>query len=456
MLVTFVAHFVFFPLFGIYDDDYILTLPTMGWSSHDVTRALANAWIHPTMARPLNHFLRGFFFFFTVHNGHLAQGFLLSWVLVSANGILLFLLIRRILPHAPALIGSLIFVLFPLDTSRQILMIQTDLLVPIFLLLVCFHLYLSDRHLAAYALIAVSLIDLESLFPTFLAAPVLASGLTGIHSWKSFFKKLLIHALILGVLFGLFVLGRLALGEERARDVSSKPGDTIGRMVRLGTEGPWHGLEALVLRPLDGALHCDARLLPYVLFAIAVGVLGLSLRSRRDHRETEVSSPPSVSVQRRAALSVFVGGLLVWSLSYVLWVPDDYFPPVGNIGRETCTHAAAAVGAGLVAAGIAVWLGSFSFIPKRALALAFSLYCGALVAFGVQIQLSENVASWNQTKKFWSAFIVYGKAAVMTISTIRSNFTRPSGLHGFGLRFVLATSSISGLAMGGSNGCRTG
>jgi hypothetical protein len=68
-------------------------------------------------------------------------------------------------------------------------------------------------------------------------------------------------------------------------------------------------------------------------------------------------------------------------------------------------HAAAAIGAGLVAAGIAVWLGSFSFIPKRALALAFSLYCGALVAFGVQIQLSEYVAYWNQTKKFWRALL---------------------------------------------------
>ncbi|MGA8481026.1 MAG: hypothetical protein WB696_23930, partial [Chthoniobacterales bacterium] len=32
MLVTFVAHFVFFPLFGLYEDDYILTLPTMDWS----------------------------------------------------------------------------------------------------------------------------------------------------------------------------------------------------------------------------------------------------------------------------------------------------------------------------------------------------------------------------------------------------------------------------------------
>lgn len=405
MLVTFIAHFVFFPFFGIYDDDYILTLPTMGWSWHDFANALSGAWIHPVFARPLNFFLRGIIFFFTVHNGHLAAGFLLSWLLVSANAILLYTLIRRILPHAPALIGSLVFVLFPLDTSRQILMIQTDLLVAIFLLLVCFHLYFAGRYLAAYALVMISLLNLESLFPPFLAAPILVAGFAGTGSWKNFFKKLFTHAVVLAALFGFFVLGRLALGESRAREVSLKAGDTIGRMVRLGTEGPWHGLEALIQRPLDGALHCGARLLPYVLLTIAATAWALSRRNRQDDIETKVSSASPVREKRRAALYVFVGGLLVWSLSYVLWVPDDYFPPVVNIGRETGMHAAAAIGAGLAAAGLAVWIGSLSFMPKRVLVLAFSCYCGALVAFGVQIQLTEYVTYWGQTKRFWNVLL---------------------------------------------------
>src|ERR1700747_362922 len=102
MSVTFLAHFVFFPLFGIYEDDYILTLPTMNYSWHDLREELVDAWVHPVMARPLNHFLRQFFCFFTVRNGHLGTGFLLSWILVSANGITLFGLIRRILAYAPA------------------------------------------------------------------------------------------------------------------------------------------------------------------------------------------------------------------------------------------------------------------------------------------------------------------------------------------------------------------
>jgi hypothetical protein len=405
MLVAFAAHFVFFPSFGIYEDDYILTLPTMSWSWHDFTSALAAAWTHPVFGRPLNFFLRGIIFFFTVHGGNLARGFLVSWILVSANGILLYVLIRRLLPHGPALVGSLVFVLFPLDTSRQILMHQTDLLIAILLLLICFHLYLSGRYAVAYFLVTVSLLNLESLFPPFLAAPILAAGLVEIRSWKILSKKLLIHALVLAVLFGLFVLGRFMLGEERAREVSLKATDTVGRMVRLGIEGPWHGLEALVVRPLDGALHCDARLLPYALCCIAVSAWGLSLRSQPPDGESDANVPHSVNLRSRAALYVFVGGLLVWSLSYVLWVPNDYFPPVVNIGRETGIHAVAAVGAGLVAAAIAVWLGSLSFIPKRVLALAFCLYCGALVAFGVQIQLSEYVAYWNQTKRFWNVLL---------------------------------------------------
>jgi hypothetical protein len=405
MLVTFVAHFVFFPLFGIYSDDYILTLPTMGRSWHDFIEALRNAWIYPNMARPLNHFLRAFIFFFTVRNGHVAPGFLLSWVLVSGNAILLFALIRRILPYATALIGSLVFVLFPLDTSRQILMHQTDLLLAVFLLLLCFRLYVGGRYLAAYALVTISLINLESLFPPFLAAPILLAGIEGATSWKRFFKKQIIHGVILAVLFGLFVLGRFAIGEERARDVALKPVDTIGRMIRLAVEGPWHGVEALVQRPLDGALHCDARLLPYVLLTIVLTAWGLSRRGHQNHTKTEVSSSSPEAVRRRPALCVFLGGLLVWSLSYVLWVPDDYFPPTVNIGRETGMHAAAAVGAGLVAAALAEWVRSFSFTPKRVLGLIFSCYCGALVAFAVQIQLTEYVTYWDQTKRFWNILL---------------------------------------------------
>jgi len=151
-------------------------------------------------------------------------------------------------------------------------------------------------------------------------------------------------------------------------------------------------------------MHCDPHLLPYVLFSIVVTAWGLSHRQQHD-KEAEASSGSALTAERRAALYVFIGGLLVWSLSYVLWVPDDYYPPVVNIGRETGMHAAAAVGAGLAAAGATVWIISLSFMPKRLLALVFSLYCGALVAFGVQIQLTEYVPYLEETKRFWSTLL---------------------------------------------------
>jgi hypothetical protein len=408
LLVTFVAHFVFFPLFGLYEDDYILTLPKMDWSWRDFVQSLSDAWVRPTMARPLNHFLRGVFFFFTVHHGHLSGGFLLSFLLVALNGVLLYALIRRLGNFVSALVGALVFVLFPLDTSRQILMHQTDLLLGITLLLACFHLYLSGRRLAAYALITVSLLNLESFFPPFLVAPIFVAGFVKAGSWKGFFKRLAIHAIILGILFGIFVLARFALGEERAREVSLKPSDTIGRMMRLGTEGPWHGIEALIQRPIDGAMHCDARLLPYALVTIVATGWVLVYWCRQGGKNALPASSVTASpeeVGRRVGSCLVIAGLLAWSLSYMLWVPDDYYPPIINIGRLSGEHAAAALGAGLAAAGLAEWALSVSFLPKSVLALAFSFYCGGLVSFGVQIQLSEYVAYWEQTKKFWDVLL---------------------------------------------------
>jgi hypothetical protein len=284
---------------------------------------------------------------------------------------------------------------------------QTDLLLAILLLLVCFHLYVRGRYVAAYGLVTVSLLNLESFFLPFLAAPIMVEGLAKTGSLRQVFRKIITHSVILGGIFGVFVLGRLALGEQRARDVSSRAGDTVGRMARLGVEGPWHGLEALVQRPIDGAVHCGARLLPYALLSIAVTAWTLTSRGRRDDRETEVGSDSAslLRTRRRAALYVFASGLLVWSLSYVLWVPNDYYPPVIGIGRLTGEHAGAAIGAGLAAAGVAEWIASISVFPIRLFVVAFSCYVGALVSFGVQIQLSEYVAYWDETKHFWNALL---------------------------------------------------
>jgi hypothetical protein len=102
---------------------------------------------------------------------------------------------------------------------------------------------------------------------------------------------------------------------------------------------------------------------------------------------------------------VLVSGLVMWPLCYVLWIPNDYFPPIIGIGRLTGEHAGAAVAAGLTAAGIAALVGSIRAVPKRVLTLIFACYCGALVSFGVHIQLSEYVASWEKTKRLWSALI---------------------------------------------------
>jgi hypothetical protein len=405
--ITFLGHFVFFPLFGLYEDDYILTLPTMSWSWHDFLRALSDAWMHPVFARPLNFFLRGIIFFFTVRHGHLAAGFLVSWALVAGNGVLLYTLIRRILSHPAALVGSLIFVLFPLDTSRQILMVQTDLLLGIFLLLLCFHFYLRGRYFVAYGVLTISLLNLEAFFLPFLVAPILVAGRQGMGSSKGFFRKLFTHAAILGILFGCYVLGRLVLGEERAREVSSKAGDTAARMARLAVEGPWHGIEALILRPIDGAIHSNSLLLPFALLAAVVTPWALTRKTKRTDAEIRVSSDINSAQggERRAWAYVLVSGLLAWPLGYVLWIPNDYFPPVIGIGRMSGEHAAAAIAAGLATAGFAEWVVSTPISPKRFLALAFSCYCGALVSFGVHIQLSEYVAYWAETKRFWSVLL---------------------------------------------------
>lgn len=174
--------------------------------------------------------------------------------------------------------------------------------------------------------------------------------------------------------------------------------------MRAGLEGPFYGIKALLLRPIDGFIHSGSDLLPAAIFTVVVTAWTLSWLDRATNQK--IRSDADVGhrqmVQRDASWKVLASGLLMWPISYVLWIPNDYFPPIVGIGRLTGEHAGAAVAAGLTGAGLAGWLLSIPQGPKKFCALAFSCYCGALTSFGVHIQRSEYVAYWDETKNFWN------------------------------------------------------
>ena len=396
-LITFFAHFVLFPQFGIYEDDYILTLPVMKWSAAELPQHLWAALTHPTFGRPVNYLFRFLIFFVTVRDGHLQAGFLLSLLMLSANGYLVFILLRRRLGFPAGFVGAIFYLLYPVDTSRQILMHQTDMHLGATILLLAYLLYQSQKVLSAFVVAAISLLVCEWWYLPFLAAPLIFP-----RQNRSWFRDFLLHAVIFFAVAGGVFFGRNLLGEQRTHQVLSDIGQLPLRMYGACTLGPLISAKAALLRPIDAILHAEP--FGYLLGLVSAGfvalVLWLTKSAESDAPQTEKKSP------RFWLLLMFLGGMLAWSFSYFLSFLDDYYPPVMTIGRLSAVHTVGTFGAAICFA-ICFKL-AYQMLRARffwPLILVLSIYFGSLVAFGVHIQASEYVANRNQQGEVWKAIL---------------------------------------------------
>jgi hypothetical protein len=396
LLITFFAHFILFPLFGIYEDDYILTLPGMKCSAAELPGHLWAALIHPTFGRPINFFFRWLIYFFTIGNGHLEAGFLFSLLLISVNAYLFFLLIRRQLGFQAGLAGAVFYLLYPVDTSRQILMHQTDMHLGATILLGAFLLYQNQKMVLAFVLAALSLLVCEWWYLPFLAAPLIFPRQNRVR-----IQGLLLHGIIFFAVAGGVFFGRTLLGEQRTHQVMSDAGHLSLRILGACTLGPLVSAQAALLRPIDAILHGEVY--GYLLGVLIACLLALVFWLARS-TDSNVSVTEA-KTDRQLMLLMFLGGVLAWSFSYFLSFLDDYYPPIMTIGRLSAVHTVGTFGAATCFAicfQLVYQLGARFFWPLIGL---FSLYCGSLVLFGVHIQASEYVANRNQQKKIWEEII---------------------------------------------------
>src|SRR5262249_52371194 len=153
-------------------------------------------WAEWTHGRPLSWTLWLLIPFLCFKIGNLTAVYVVSSLFVMANGVLFYLLLRRIFGQQFAVIGGLAYFLFPAGTARHLIVHAVMLQSAMTLTLIAMHLYLSRRCWAAYVVAASVLLCYESAFLPFALVPLLV-----IHKsdWR---KRLLIHW---GLCFGLLI-----------------------------------------------------------------------------------------------------------------------------------------------------------------------------------------------------------------------------------------------------------
>lgn len=391
-VVCFVTHFLWLPQFGLYEDDYFYVIPVFDWDWSSWWIQLKEAVIHPIQGRPLNHAMRRTLFFLSLNHGGLQSAYLVGWSLVTINALLVFTFVHRALSAQAAVAAALLYIVYPIDTSRQVLMHQTDLILGTSVLLTALNLYARGWRVSGFAVAGLGLINYESFYLPFLAAPLLLASREPI-TWR----RLLGHGLAFIGIAGSVLLARKFLGESRATEMLGGLGDVTGKMLSAGPIGAWHSLKATGQRPLDALLHAA----PYALvLGLAVGFLTVWCVARSG--TSEASSRPQAS----ALVWIASGAVLAWLVSYLLAFREGYYPPVVSIGRLTGVHTPGTFGAAMLCAVLVEFTGRLRIRPLRATsAILFGGLIGFSAAYGLEIQRSEYVAHWAKQTEFYQTMI---------------------------------------------------
>jgi hypothetical protein len=387
--IIWLGHFLLASEFGLYEDDYIYALPWFGAHLHDLRAYCWEALIHPIQGRPLYFPLQAILTFAAFRVGGLQLCHLLSFFILWAACVLFYELMRRQVSSIGALSGTLMFALFPLDTSRQIIMHQGCLLVPLVVLVGSFLLFSHGHRVLAHLLAATLLLTYESSYLPFIIAPFFVEG----RFWPVI-RRFLLHATVCGFIAGAVFLMRSLLGEARASDAASSVGDILPKILWACIAGPWYGLVAIATRPVDAWWHSQP-----VGYLVAIIVCFLFFLSGRYW----LASPEdAVRFSSKSAISLGLGGLIAWVVSYLLDFRPDYYPPVVSIGRLSAEHNLAALGAAILSAVLVhLFTSGRQSWRNRFVMVALSLFFGGLAAFAFHVQDSEYVASWQQQKDFW-------------------------------------------------------
>jgi hypothetical protein len=176
-LVTWVAYFLHFRQFGLYEDDYFFVGEVFGSDPSVLSQRLGYYASWP-QGRPIGFLLPNVLALVGSKLGGMHALYLLGFAIVLLNSFLFYLLLSRRFSRTIAVLGALSFCLFPADTTKILLTHAFQLQPSLTFLLLASICYLDGRRLLAYLLIIGSLLSYESTFVVFFEIPLLGARWT--------------------------------------------------------------------------------------------------------------------------------------------------------------------------------------------------------------------------------------------------------------------------------------
>jgi len=390
-LLLFAGSFLYAHAFRLYDDDYVAVVPAFFWSKRDLWHQIVSALTQWPQGRPIGVALNSVVAFLTAQSATLATGYASGFCVLLLNGALLYRLAIRFLPVPGALFSAAIYLLYPIDTSKALLMFRVTNHFNVTFLLCALLAYVYGRRVVAYVLATVCFLIYEPFFPIFLIAPLLVSSRREVS-----LKKVLLHGAIWAGIAGLLLYARLRLGDPRIGESFHDVNETVGRILQALYIGPGMVAISLVRRPLEALLHSDG--LQWIVGLFSAVVLYRTFSK-------EAPSAPANTPLRERSMWMMIAGVAGLFLGYALNFRSDYWPPVMTIGRFSGVHAAGSIGCALAAGGFLTWLGTWVADRRWLLYAGAAAYCGLLVSVGIEVQRVDYLQHAEQQKMFWDQIL---------------------------------------------------
>ena len=398
-VTVFVAQFMRFGQFGFYEDDYWSVAASVGLTAREVWARAQDYFQYWPTGRPLNHLLPTLLGYVGARLGGLEGIYALAAAWLVANTWLVYRLARKLLPSAAALTAGVAYVLFPADTTRQLLIHAAHIQGAMTFSLVGLLLWRRGgiARLFAYPIAGLSLLSYETAYISFLCAPVLLAD-------RAEFRRLFTwaaHAAGCSIVLGLVVLARVVTGgwHTSANEVLGKPAQAVMRAITSLYLGPLTDLRAFGHAVVEGGRHTDA----WAIAAAAVLALLLLAWYLRPHGEADLGPGESAKSGFPGSLGwLTVRVIAVWPASYVLTLIN--YPPTQLAGRMTSAHTAAALPVALLAGCVHAAIARRSR-TWRTWSIVFAMAGLFLTLSYNQFVQREYVRMWRVQRDFWQQVI---------------------------------------------------
>lgn len=404
-LLTWTAFYIKMPQFGLYEDDYwFVGIPaTMSFNEllGFIKEMLTN--LERGQGRFIGSSLPLLLAYVNFHLGGLFLAYFFGILLVGLNAYLLYKAVSKRFNKIISVTAGIVFVLFPGDTTKAMLVHIYQLQLSIFFILLAFNFYLSERKFIAYVFALFCLLTYESPFLPFIFAPLLMN-----LNWKTktLFRFIKHNLILAGFIIIMFIFRKLT-GEERVAELVIQ--DFLIKTAASFLIGPvfslisfFNALYLTIVNLHETYITIVFSLFIFALFAILIKELNFD-PSKEKYQFNHAFLKYNLELPKEVdkSLKLVLVSVLMTVIAYSFSV--THFPPVTLEGRATSVHLGASIGISLL---IAAFLNLIIFLIQhfryRRIVYGVVIVCLSLITgYGMLIQ-NDYVLNWEKQKLFWS------------------------------------------------------